>query len=166
MLRNNEVQSGTIRNYSGWKAKTAGLLVSHVPEEEVEMNVDRLLEELEPTLASFVATWTLETTQTLRELVMHAVQLDQEMYRSQALFDVSNWMLKDGSYSGHLFFSNGTMNSPHDLAPPRPNSKVDLVLAPALIKGGNGDGHAFEHTLLLSKWLVVTEDSRKKATNY
>lgn len=95
---------------------------------------------------------------------MQAMQLDQEMYRSQALFDVLDWMSEDNSYSGHLFFSDGTMDSPHYSAPPRPGSKVELVLAPALIKGGNGDGHAFGQTFLLSKWLVVTEDSRQKTS--
>lgn len=130
------------------------------------MNVNRLLEEWKTTLASFVPKWNPQTTQDLREIVMQAMQLDQEMYRSQALFDVSDWMSEDNSYSGHLFFSDEMMDSPLDLAPPRPGSKVELVLAPALIKGGNGDGHAFEHTLLLCKWLVVTENSRQKTTRW
>ena len=121
--------------------------------------VKRLVSRFKQDLYPYVPASSADVWTELREIVSKAVKLDEVMTRSRALLTISHW---EGEEFASMKFDESSMESAAGFATPHSGMLVNLVLAPSLVKRGTADGEGYEKTTVLSKWVVICRESRKR----
>jgi hypothetical protein len=128
----------------------------------VDCEVDILLETLRKDLEPFITNKKPATWAELRDIIYKAVELDEEVHKSRALFAFNPFASANGSQMWGFDFDDFSMESEVGLEEGTPDMNVELVVAPFFIKAGTADGDAYETGLYLSKCIVVCTETRRK----
>lgn len=156
MLKTGSLQMIDVKEYAAWKVKTAHLVSKMADAKDVEDNLKGIFLGLQKALLPFVATLlSADAWSELRNIIRKAIALDQELFKSRALFTAHCW--NDRTVAGMLFDEN-FMEEAAGSPIPTTEMRVDLVLAPALSKTGTVDGDMYEKVSYISKWIVVCSE--------
>ncbi|KAM0353558.1 hypothetical protein ACHAPU_001570 [Fusarium lateritium] len=85
----------------------------------------------------------------LRDIVRAAIELEKMMLFSKAIWDIR--MVRS------RVFTEKYMESYRDENQPSSKARVRFVISPLLIKTGTADGQNYDHTIILSKSIVVCD---------
>ena len=124
--------------------------------------VDALLDTLRKDLEPFITNKKRATWSELRDIIYKAVELDEEVRKSRALFAFTPFVSANGSQMWGFDFDDFSMESEVGLEEGSPGMNVELVVAPFFIKAGTADGDAYETELYLSKCIVVCTETRRR----
>ena len=132
----------------------------------VQKNQRRKLEyeytdKLSMRLQNFVTTTGNGVRKDLQDIVRAAVALDEELFKSRAIFVFETWADKGEclAKSGYQFDS-ARMRTHVGFEDGKKGMIVEILLAPSLMKIGTTDGDGFDKTMYLEKSQVVCKQSR------
>ena len=92
----------------------------------------------------------------LRDIVRAAVALDEELFKSRAIFVFDTWADKGGHLAKTGYqFDSAIMRTQIGSEDGKNGMVAEILLAPFLKKIGTADGGGFDKTMYLEKWLVV-----------
>ncbi len=140
-----------------WKATTASLILESMKQQD-----QKWLQEKQEDSAYHLARLSLEAigrycqdpeggiSEHLKDIIMKSLEIDQDIGKQAARIDLAFRGSEDP-----IAFDAGYMETGSREATPHPGQRVDLVVAPALVRQGKSTGEDFEISTLLLKMEVA-----------
>jgi len=133
---------------------------------EIKELIDEYTETLWLEVRGFVAPSKGKVWDDLRDIVRKAVRLDEELFKSRAIFVFGQWAPNEEALAaGGFNFDNNIMQSPIGFEDAEPDMRAEILLAPSLQKIGTSDGDGFDKKMYLEKWMVLCMESRLRRTS-
>jgi len=162
MLRKQKVAAEDIQEYQGWRAKTTLLLTGKSDTAGAEQRVNYLTESLLQNLEPFVTHRQPSMLKDLLNLVTEAGRLDEEFYRSRAIFELRSVYNGTCKRENVPDFNPNTMDGEIGFEEVGKGWILDLVTSPMLVKVGNADGFDYHSEMVIAKSHVVCTETRRK----
>lgn len=162
MLREKKVAAEDIQEYQGWRAKKALLLIGRYGTAGTKQRVNTLTESLLESLKPFVTRRRSSMFEDLLYLVTEAGRLDEEFYKSRAIFElrgVNNGTRKRENVTD---FNPNTMDGEIGFEEVENGWSLELVTSPMLVKIGNADGFDYHSEMMIAKLHVMCAQTRRK----
>ncbi|KAF2675110.1 hypothetical protein BT63DRAFT_28801 [Microthyrium microscopicum] len=163
LLVDKTLKPADVQEYHAWRAKTAMLLSEKVSAESVSQRIKEVVNSLSDDLGDFVVNKKPTHKDDLTSIVKKAVELDQEIQKSKAIFAFQSLYNPKSGESYGFYFNTQLMESESSYGEATTDMIVELVVAPCFHKIGTGDGQGYDQTSMLAKASVVCAESRKKA---
>ncbi|KAF5601486.1 uncharacterized protein FSUBG_8192 [Fusarium subglutinans] len=116
----------------------------------------KLLRPFYSTRQSMVDRCDRKVTDQLRDILSSAIELDEIMMRSKAIFQV-HWRDRSQSLDSATMWNQNVMDSEASTKTLSPRSRVVFFISPVVYKTGTADGQRYDSQMVLAKASVVCD---------